>query len=110
MGDKTGDDRRMFVEEWVKGYKNVGNHGFVGLKEAAGLDPKAAEGLFKEMNSGRDADGKEYGKDNCVMLAEFCAWVEQKEVAAGTLSTKSREPNRSPLAIATKKKHIGFRS
>jgi len=82
--DKTGDDRRMFLEEWLKGYKNVGDHGFVGLKEAAGLDPKAAEGLFKEMNSGRDADGKEYGKDNCVMLAEFCAWVEKKEIEKGT--------------------------
>jgi Ca2+-binding EF-hand superfamily protein len=82
--DKSGDDRRMTLDEWVKGYKSVADHGFIGLKKAAGMDAQAAADIFKKMNSGRDADGKEYGNDNVVMLAEFCAWVEDEEVAAGT--------------------------
>jgi len=82
--DKSGDDRKMTLDEWVKGYKSVADHGFIGLKQAAGLDAQSAADIFKKMNSGRDADGKEYGNDNVVMLAEFCAWVEDEEVAAGT--------------------------
>ncbi|CAK0796572.1 unnamed protein product [Prorocentrum cordatum] len=82
--DKTDDDRRMTAEEWAAGYKKVGDHGFIGLKKAAAMDAAGAAEVFKKMNSGRDADGKEYGNDNVVMLAEFCAYVEAEEIAAGT--------------------------
>ena len=82
--DKHGDDRKMTEEEWVAGYKKVADHGFVGLKKAAEMDKAGAAEVFKKMNSGRDADGKEYGDDKVVMLAEFCAYVEQEEIAAGT--------------------------
>jgi len=82
--DKHGDDRKMTADEWAAGYKKVADHGFIGLKKAAALDATGAAAVFKKMNSGRDADGKEYGNDNVVMLAEFCAYVEQEEIAAGT--------------------------
>jgi len=82
--DKSGDDRKMTLAEWKKGYKTVGKHGFVGLRDAAMLDEKGAEEVFKKMNSGKDAEGKEYGNDSVVMLAEFCAYVEKCEVAAKT--------------------------
>jgi hypothetical protein len=82
--DKSGDDRKMTLAEWKKGYKTVAKHGFVGLRDAAKLDEKGAEEVFKKMNSGKDAEGKEYGNDSVVMLAEFCAWVEKCEVAAKT--------------------------
>jgi len=82
--DKSGDDRKMSAEEWAAGYKKVAEHGFVGLKKAAAMDAAGAAEVFKKMNSGRDADGKEYGNDNVVMLAEFCAYVEAEEIAAGT--------------------------
>lgn len=82
--NKAGDDRKVTKDEWVAGYKKLGDHGFVGLAEAAKGDDAGAAAIFTEMNSGRDADGNEYGNDKVVMLAEFCAWVEKKEVEAGT--------------------------
>merc|ERR1711920_1030428 len=75
--DKHGDDRKMTEDEWAAGYKKVADHGFIGLKKAAAMDAAGAAKVFKDMNSGRDADGKEYGNDSVVMLAEFCAYVEQ---------------------------------
>merc|ERR1719284_1768011 len=82
--DKSGDDRKMTLDEWKKGYKSVAKHGFVGLRDAAMLDEAGAVEVFKKMNSGKDAEGKEYGNDSVVMLAEFCAYVEKCEVAAKT--------------------------
>mmetsp|Transcript_20510 Transcript_20510/g.54909 ORF Transcript_20510/g.54909 Transcript_20510/m.54909 type:complete len:309 (-) Transcript_20510:270-1196(-) len=82
--DKSGDDRKMTLAEWKQGYKTVAKHGFVGLSDAAKLDAAGAEEVFKKMNSGKDAEGKEYGNDSVVMLAEFCAYVEKCEIDAGT--------------------------
>jgi hypothetical protein len=84
VDDKTHDDRKLTLDEWKTGYKKVANHGFVGLKEAGEGDEAAAEAIFKEMNTGRDETGKEYGNDNVVMLTEFTAWIQKKEADAGT--------------------------
>ena len=81
VDDKAGDDRRMTLDEWKGGAAKVAKHGFEGLKKATEGDLDA---VFKEMNSGRDDAGKDAGKDNVVMLTEFCAFVEKKEVELGT--------------------------
>ena len=36
------------------------------------------------MNSGDMGDGKRKIKDDSVLLAEFCGWIEKCEQAAGT--------------------------
>jgi hypothetical protein len=82
VDNKAGDDRRMTLEEWKAGASKVANHGFAGLKAACEGDLDA---VFKVMNSGRDDAGKDAGKDNVVMLTEFCKFVEDKEVALGTV-------------------------
>jgi hypothetical protein len=84
VDDKSHDDRKLSKEEWLGGYKKVANHGFVGLKEAGGMDDAAASAVFAEMNSGRDENGKEAGNDNVVMLTEFTTWIQKKESEAGT--------------------------
>jgi len=81
VDNKAGDDRRMTLDEWKKGAASVAGHGFAGLKAAAEGDLDA---VFKEMNSGRDDAGKDAGKDNVVMLTEFTAFVEKKEVELST--------------------------
>eukprot|EP00941_MAST-03F_sp_MAST-3F-sp1_P004639 g4639.t1 len=81
VDNKGGDDRKMTLEEWKSGAEKVAGHGFVGLKNAAAGD---LEATFKDMNSGRTAEGADAGNDSVVMLSEFCAWVEKKEGEAGT--------------------------
>jgi len=75
-GTTATDDRRMDLDEWKKAYPTIekAGYGFAALKGVAEAD---AEEVFKKM----DADGK--GK---VLLNEFCKFIENGEIAAGTLA------------------------
>jgi len=73
-----GDDRRIDEEEWMKGFKEVSDHGFVcfqGLK-----DKKAAKKVFGDID---DNGG------GIILLDEWCAYIKKTEVAAGTELGKS---------------------
>ena len=72
-GRDAHDDKRLELHEWLEGFKSVSKHGFVALKSIA--DKKEAEKLFKEID---DNGG------GIVLLDEWCFWLKQGEVRAGT--------------------------
>ena len=77
FGVGANDDRKMTLDEWKVGRDKVQRYGFIALKNVSEL---SADAQFKQMNSGYT--GMEKGgraKDNVVMLAEFCRWIEVNE-------------------------------
>jgi len=72
-GGRVGDDRKIDMAEWLKGYKTLPRLGFVAFK---GLENDAeAEKVFKAI------DGNGGG---VVILDEFCTFLKDAEVAADT--------------------------
>ena len=70
-------DRRIETTEWIDngGYQRVGKRGFVGLDSICGKDIEAARKIFKMM----DKDG-----GGMVLLSEWCNYLKEEEVKAGT--------------------------
>ena len=72
-GRDAGDDKRLELAEFLKGYKGVSLHGFVALQ---GLEStKQATAAFAQMD---DNNG------GVVLLDEWCAFLKRGEVQAGT--------------------------
>ena len=72
-GGRVGDDRKIDMAEWLKGYKALPTLGFVALE---GLESDAeAEKVFKTI----DKNG-----GGAVILDEFCTFLKDAEVAADT--------------------------
>ena len=72
-GRDANDDLRLDMEEWLKGYTKVAQHGFVGLM---GIDSRQeAEGVFNQID---DNGG------GIVLMDEWCYYLKQEEIKAGT--------------------------
>jgi hypothetical protein len=72
-GRSATDDKRLTVGEWLQGYRGVDQHGFVALQGIASEDE--AGDVFRKM------DGNGGG---VVLLDEWCHFLKNCEVAAGT--------------------------
>lgn len=91
-----GDDRRIDEGEWMKGYKEVTEHGFVAFQGIK--DKKAAKKVFNDID---DNGG------GIILLDEWCDYIKKKEVEAGTELGKSLMEEQAPAggaAEAPKKK------
>merc|ERR1712216_1030933 len=73
-----GDDRKIDKDDWVKGFKEVTEHGFVAFQGIK--DKKAALKVFSDID---DNGG------GIILLDEWCAYIKKKEVEAGTVLGKS---------------------
>jgi hypothetical protein len=73
-GRDAGDDLRMELNEWLKGYTLVANHGFVALQNIG--PKKEAKALF---TAKIDDNG-----GGIVLLDEWCEFIKKAEVEAGT--------------------------
>jgi len=72
-GRDAGDDKRIELDEWLRAYKGVANHGFFGLEGIE--DKKQAAFVFSAMD---DNGG------GIVLLDEWCWFIKQIEVKMGT--------------------------
>jgi hypothetical protein len=72
-GRDKNDDNRIDIYEWLAGYKNVVDHGFVGLQGIA--DKAEAFEIFKKID---DNGGGQ------ILLDEWCLFLKNCEVAMGT--------------------------
>jgi hypothetical protein len=79
-GRDANDDLRIDLDEWMKGYKGVTNHGFVALDNLRDLPRKELKAIFMEKI---DNNG-----GGIVLLDEWCEWIKRAEVKAGTLVGK----------------------
>jgi hypothetical protein len=70
-GDSGDRDQRMSRIDWIKGCRKVSNHGFVALSEAG----EDAGDVFDRV----DTNG-----GGMVLLAEWCHFLKETEIAAGT--------------------------
>jgi hypothetical protein len=75
-GRDAGDDLRMELGEWMKGYKEVTNHGFVALKDLGEMSRKEIKVIF--------IDKIDDNGGGIVLLDEWCEFIKAAEVAAGT--------------------------
>jgi hypothetical protein len=75
-GRDAGDDLRIEMDEWMKGYKGVTNHGFVALDNLREISRKEAKVIFNEKI---DDNG-----GGIVLLDEWCEFIKKAEVEAGT--------------------------
>jgi hypothetical protein len=75
-GRDAGDDLRIEMDEWMKGYKGVTNHGFVALDNLREISRKEAKVIFNEKI---DDNG-----GGIVLLDEWCEFIKKAEVDAGT--------------------------
>ena len=73
-GRDAKDDRRVDLEEWLKGYKGVSDYGFVAF--ASITDDASATAVFKQI----DANG-----GGIVLLEEWCEFLKAAEIEAGTV-------------------------
>ena len=72
-GRDANDDRRIELNEWLAGYRWVTEHGLVCFKDIKNDDE--ARAVFAEMD---DNGG------GIVLLDEWCDYIKEKEVQAGT--------------------------
>jgi Ca2+-binding EF-hand superfamily protein len=69
-GVDENDDKRIERYEWLKGYRNISEYGFVGFSKIT--DDKKANAIYDHM----DSDGK-----GMVLLSEFCDYVKKCEMS-----------------------------
>ena len=72
-GRDANDDKRIELDEWLKGYKGVNDHGFVAFQGI--LSKQEATDIFKRMD---DNGG------GIVLLDEWSFFLKQEEIKAGT--------------------------
>jgi len=72
-GRDANDDKRIDEKEWLAGYKNVKDHGFVALANVK--DEKSAKAVFAKI------DGNGGG---VLLFDEWCAFLKAAEIEAGT--------------------------
>jgi Ca2+-binding EF-hand superfamily protein len=84
-GRDANDDSRLEMDEWMEGYKGTTGHGFVGL--AAVKDDQSALAAFQKM----DADGA-----GMILLGEWCDFLKQAEIDAGTMVGESLNEDEEP--------------
>jgi len=72
-GIDENDDRRVELSEWLEGYEQLSESGFVGVRQID--NEEAAVKAFNEM----DEDGR-----GMVLFAEFCEYIKQAEIAENT--------------------------
>lgn len=73
VGSDPNDDRRISREEWMSMYNKVAAYGFVGLQTV--VSEETATAAFDEI----DVD-----RHGMILLREWCAYLKQREEAAGT--------------------------
>mmetsp|Transcript_22548 Transcript_22548/g.21668 ORF Transcript_22548/g.21668 Transcript_22548/m.21668 type:complete len:478 (-) Transcript_22548:152-1585(-) len=88
-GVDKDDDRRLSKDEWMTGYKNVTDFGFVGLNKMS--DDSQAEDIFTKM----DSDGK-----GMVLLKEFCHYLKTCELDAKTPLGPLLSGNLTPYKVS----------
>ena len=72
-GRSKDDDKRISEEEWIRGYMDVASHGFVALEVIE--SKKAAKHMFQAIDD---------NKGGIVLLDEWCWYLKQAEVEAGS--------------------------
>jgi hypothetical protein len=70
-------DQKLSRTEWLMGCRKVANHGFIALANAVG--PTATEESLADLFDLIDENG-----GGTIQLTEWCNYLEQTEVAAGT--------------------------
>jgi hypothetical protein len=89
------EDHRMSRSEWFEGCRKVARHGFVALAEGAGEDVSydSLGDMFDRVVDRLDDNG-----GGMVLILEWCDYLKESEIAAGTLmgSLITISPNYPP--------------
>ena len=74
-GGPDAKDKRVDMDEWLRGYKNVSMYGFVAFEGIREFSKKKAQKIFEEID---DNGG------GVILLNEWCSYLKAKEIKAGT--------------------------
>ena len=79
---RDGDDLRIEMGEWVKGYKSVTGYGFAGLSP----DRLKSKADAKQLFAAIDDNGGGF-----ILMDEWCEWLKQQEQQYGYISNQEKQ-------------------